>query len=186
RIDKFNLDVAADALKVAVPPVLEGIGRGFAAAFFHRTLIAATRRMRIDLIRRAVLDINHSAVGFPAGNTGSIMVVRVSDTAVDFLFVLVFFRVGCRIAALPEVLNELFAFFVGLQMLESLALLIGDDVGNVFVQPFLPWALKLLPELLLSPLLFLLGKRLRYCGVRVARTGLPQDQRNDQCRRRDA
>src|SRR6185312_8630188 len=146
-------------------PVLERVGRRLAAALFHGPLITAARRMRIDLIRGAILDVDHPAVGFPTRDSGSIVVVRVGDTAVQFFFIFVFFGIRRRIAALPEILNELFAFFVRLQMLKSLALLVRDDICDVFVQPLLPWTLKLFPELLLSPFLFLFGKWLGHRGV---------------------
>jgi len=46
---------------------------------------------------------------------------------------LVFFGVGRRIAAQPELFDELLAFFVGGESLEGVALLITDDPDDFFV-----------------------------------------------------
>jgi hypothetical protein len=62
---------------------------------------------------------------------------------------LVLRRIGIRIAALPEALDEGVALFVVAQAHERLALFVADDVGNLIVQPGLVCALQLLPQSLL-------------------------------------
>jgi hypothetical protein len=63
------------------------------------------------------------------------MLVGVGDAPVVLFLELVLDGIRRGIAAQPELLDELLALFVGLQALESGALLVGDDVGDVLVQP---------------------------------------------------
>ena len=42
-VHKFDVDVVADSLKIAVMPYLEGIGRGISAALFHRAARSCRR-----------------------------------------------------------------------------------------------------------------------------------------------
>ena len=53
------------------------------------------------------------------------------------LFVLHFVLIGSRsrIAPQPELLDELFALLIRLQLLERGALLVADDVGHVLREP---------------------------------------------------
>ena len=71
------------------------------------------------------------------------MFVGVSNTPVVLFFVLVFDRIGRRIPPQPELLDELFAFFVGIHLLEGFALFIRDDVRDILVEPLLPGCLQL-------------------------------------------
>ena len=84
------------------------------------------------------------------------MVVGVSNTAVMLFFVLVFLGIRCGVAAEPELLDKLLAFFVRFQTFESRFFLVCDDVNHVLIQPLLPGASELFFELflLLRDLLF--------------------------------
>ncbi len=114
----------------------------------------------LDFVGRAVGDVDAAAVGLPAGNTRSVMLVGVGDAAVVLFFELVLDGIRGGIAAQPELLDELLALFVGLQPFEGGALFIGDDVGHVFVQPLAIGGLELLAELRFALLAFLFGQRL--------------------------
>ncbi len=88
------------------------------------------------------------------------MVVGVSDAPIVLFLIFVFFRIRSRIAPQPELLHKLLFLFVRLKPFECCLLFIGNDVKDVLVQPLLPGALQLLPELLFFCLLLLFGKRL--------------------------
>src|SRR5581483_9343096 len=108
-IDELDDDVAAYVFDVAIAPLLEGIGGRGAAALFRGTFIGSARGVRLDLIRRPVHNVDAAAIGFPAGDTRSVVLVGVGDTAVVLFLELVFDRIGGRIAAKPELLDELLA-----------------------------------------------------------------------------
>ena len=74
---------------IAIAPVFEWIGGGFAAAFIRRTLVGAAGGMRLDFVRRAPHDVNPAAIGFPAGNARGVMLVGIGDAAI-VLFLKVF------------------------------------------------------------------------------------------------
>jgi len=118
--------------------------------------------MRINLIGWTVLDVDHAAVRFPARDTRGVVIVRVRNTPVVLFFVLVLLGIGSRIASQPEVLDEGLPLFIGLQPLESLLLLIRDDVDDILVHPLLPGPGELLFELLLLLSDLFLGKGFRY------------------------
>ena len=110
--------------------------------------------MRFDFVGRAEGDVDAAAVRLPAGDAGGVPLVGVGDAAVVLFLVLVFLRVRRGIAAQPELLDELLALLVGGQALEGLALFVGDDVDDVFVQPLAVRSFQLLAELLFAlPLL---------------------------------
>ena len=88
------------------------------------------------------------------------MLVGVGDAAVVLFLEFVFYGVGRGIAAQPELLDELLALFVGVQLLEGCALFVGDDVDDVFVQPLLVGRFQLFLELLFLLLDLLFGQRL--------------------------
>ncbi len=69
----------------------------------------------------------------------------------------VFDGVRGGVAAEPEVLDELLALFIGLQTHEGGAFLIGDDVGDVLIQPMAIGRGKLFAELLFLGLALLIG-----------------------------
>jgi hypothetical protein len=64
--------------------------------------------------------------------------VRVRDTTVVFFPEFVFRRTGVGIAAFPKVFCELLAFPIAVELKEVNEFLIGDEVANIFAQPFLP------------------------------------------------
>ncbi len=117
--------------------------------------------MRVDFVRRAVHDVNTPAVGFPARNSRSEMLIGISDAAVVFLFVFVLFRVRRGVAALPEGFNKVVAFFVVRELLKGGSFLVGNDPNYVLVQPLLvdpaEFDLERFPLLLL---LFIRGRAL--------------------------
>src|SRR5262249_7759218 len=124
-------------------------GRGGAAAFFRRPLVAAAARVRFLLVRRTICNIDAPAVCLPSRNARGEIFVGVRDAPVVLFLEFVFDRVRGRVAAKPEVLDELLPLFVGLKALERGALFIGDDVRDVFVEPLAIGGLQLLAELLL-------------------------------------
>src|SRR5215831_1041737 len=65
------------------------------------------------------------------------MLVRVGDAFVVFLAIFVFVGVRIGITASPELFDETFPFIIRLQFFEGFALFVGDDIGDVFVEPVL-------------------------------------------------
>ncbi len=63
------------------------------------------------------------------------MFVGVGDSAVMLFFKIVLRKVGIAAAAQPKLLNELFAFFVGVQLQESVTFVGRDDIGDVLGKP---------------------------------------------------
>src|SRR5581483_315707 len=108
-------------------------------------------------------NIDTPAIRFPARNTGGVMLVGIRDAAIVLFFKLVLFGVGGWIAAQPELLDEVLAFFIGVQVRKSFAFLVGDDVGDVLVKPLLVGRFQLFAELffLFPPLLLRHGLRHR-------------------------
>ena len=90
------------------------------------------------------------SVRLPAGLAGCIVVVGVLDAPIVFFAKLIIGRVGVRIPAQPELLDECFALLIIAEVLECFALFIGDDVGNFVLQPGLVGAFQLLPDSRLS------------------------------------
>src|SRR5580658_2433070 len=76
---KLNIDVVADALKIAVMPYLKGKSRGFAAALFHRPLITSARRVRIGRIRLAKRNIDMTAIRLPARLSSRIVLIGIRN-----------------------------------------------------------------------------------------------------------
>ena len=105
--------------------------------------------MRLDFVSRAVHDVHAAAVGLPSRDTRWEMLVGVGDAPVVLFLELVLDGVGRGIAALPECFNELVAFFVVGELLESRALFVGDDPAHVLVEPLLVGARNFLLEPLL-------------------------------------
>ena len=125
----------ADAFEVAIAPVFKRESRSFSAAFFYRPLVTAAAGMRINLVGRAVHNVDTAAVGFPTGDSCREVFVGVFDAAVMLFFKFVFFGIGRRIASLPEGFYELVALFVVGKLFEGFALFVGNNVDNVFVEP---------------------------------------------------
>ena len=65
------------------------------------------------------------------------MLIGVGDALVVLVFVFVLDGIRRGVAAQPELLDEIVALFVVAEALEGIALFIGDDVDDVFVQPLL-------------------------------------------------
>src|SRR6185503_19758752 len=107
------------------------------AAFVGFAIVAAARRVRLDLVGLAPGDVNPAAVRLPTGNTRSEMLVGIGDPLVVFLAIFVFIGIGIGIAPSPEFLDKALALVVGRELLESFPLFDGDDVGDVLVQPIL-------------------------------------------------
>src|ERR1700722_6584798 len=78
------------------------------------------------------------------------MLVRVGDAAVMLFFEGVFGGIRVGIAALPKLLDELLAFFVGLKVEEGATLFRGDDVNDVLVQPLLVLGVEFFVEIFVA------------------------------------
>src|ERR1022692_1736762 len=171
-VHELDDDVCADAFQVAVAPLLERVGGRFTAALFHGPLVGAAGGVRLDFVGRPVNDVNASAIRLPAGDSRSVMVVGVSDAPVVLFLELVLFGVRSGVAPQPELLDELFALFVRGEAMEGGLLLIGDDVDDVFVQPFLVWGFQLFAQFFVALALLFVGQRLgdgftRRSGIRL-------------------
>ncbi len=75
-----------------------------------------------------------AAIGLPAGLAGGVVLVGVGDAPVVLFAKFVVGRVGIRIAAQPELLDERIALFVVAQVSKGFALIVRDDVGDVLVR----------------------------------------------------
>src|SRR5262249_48105127 len=102
-----------------------------------------------------------AAIGLPAGDSGCVALIGVRDAAVVFFLELVFDGVGRGVAAQPEMLDELLTLFFRLEALAGRALLIRDDVSDLFVQPVAVRRFQLLAEPLFFLFTLLLGHRPR-------------------------
>ena len=156
-IHKLQIDVLPDALEITVVPRLEGEGGGFAAAFFHRPLVAAAGGMRVNGVGRAPGDVNPPAVRLPAGLAGRIVLVGVGDATIVLFAEFVLRRILVGVATQPEVLDESVALLVVAERPERLALLVGNDVAHILLQPRLVGPLQFLAYRLLSGKLRLVG-----------------------------
>ncbi len=63
------------------------------------------------------------------------MFVGVGDAAVVLFLKIVVWQVGIAAATQPELLDELFALFVGIQLKEGIALFRRNDIGNILREP---------------------------------------------------
>src|SRR6185312_90987 len=138
-VHKFDFNVVANSIDVAVAPIFERIRGGFAATFINGTFIAAARWVGVDFRGLAVLDVYAPAVRPPSGNARCIVIVGIGDTAVVFVFEFVLGRIRGGIAALPEGLNKMVALFVVRELHEGLFFLVSNNVGHVFVHPLLKY-----------------------------------------------
>jgi len=71
------------------------------------------------------------------------MVVGVCDAPVMLFLIFVFLGIRSGVAPQPELLDELLPLIIGVEPLKSLALFVGDDVSDIFFQPFLPRCFQL-------------------------------------------
>src|SRR5258706_579584 len=136
-------------------------GMKSARTFIVGAVISAGGRMGFDFIGRPVGDVHAAAVRLPRRNARGETLVGVGDAAIVLFAELVLFRIRRRIAAQPELLDELLALFVGGQPAERFPLFVADDVDDLFVQPLLIRSLELLAQLLFLLLLLFVGERLR-------------------------
>src|SRR5581483_80869 len=109
-----------------------------AAAFRVGPLVTATGRMRIDFIWWTVFNVNAPAIRSPTLRLPCKMIVGKGDSAIVLFLKLVLSRARCRIAACPELLHKVLAFWVRLQAFEGSPLLIRDDIDHILIEPFLP------------------------------------------------
>src|ERR1035441_120873 len=90
----------------------------------------ASRRVAFFLIGRAVGDVDAAAVGFPAWDGRRVMLVGIRDAPVVFLFEFVYHRTGGRVAAKPELFDEVLTFRLGSQPFECAALVVGAGAST--------------------------------------------------------
>ena len=76
--------------------------------------------------------------------------------------------IGSRVASQPELLDELLSLFIGGEPFPGLALLVGDDVHHVLVEPFFVGSFQLFAQFIFTPLALFFGQRL---GHRLALRG---------------
>ena len=95
------------------------------------------------------------------------MLIRVRNPAVVFLFEGVLRRIWVGIPALPEGLDKLLSFFVGLKLQKRTSLLRCDDVNHILVKPFLILGIQFLIEVLQALLLGFRGFALVLVGLLV-------------------
>jgi hypothetical protein len=93
--------------------------------------------MVLNLIRRAIDDVNSAPIGFPPRDASGEMRIGVGESLVVFFLKLVLLRTRVWIAALPEGYDENVPVGIRRELAEVGTLLIRDDVANVLVQPFL-------------------------------------------------
>src|ERR1700688_717890 len=118
--------------------------------------------MRFDFVGWAVNDVSAAAVGLPAGNARRIMLVSVGDAPVVFFLVLVFLGIRSGIAPQPELFDELLALVIRAQPFPGLPFLVGDDVGDVLIEPFPVRGLQLFAQLIFLSLALLVGHGFGY------------------------
>ncbi len=135
-ICEFDHDVVAYSLEIPIAPVLE----------WKRFRRRVSGGVGVDFVGRTEYYVYPSAIGLPPGGSPGEMLVGVSDTPVVLFLVLVFDAVGRGIAPQPELLDKLFALVVGVQTFEGAALLLSDDVDDVFVKPLLLRGIQFLLE----------------------------------------
>jgi len=122
---KGNGAVVANAFDVAIGPDLSG--EGFVCGF----------GVGINLVRRAVNDVNVAAIGLPTGcGGGSKALVGKGYTSIVFFLEFVRCRAWHRIAAFPKLLDEMIAFFSGGELNKGGAFRVIGDVNHVVVKPF--------------------------------------------------
>lgn len=122
---------------MVVAPVFKRIRRCYPAAFRVGSLVTHSGRMRVNFIRRTIADIDAAAVGLPARLTRCKVLVGKCEPAIMFFLELVLRRAGGRIAARPELLDEMLPLLVCVQTLKRGLLFVSNDVEHVLVEPLL-------------------------------------------------
>ena len=135
RIHEFDFNVFSNPFQMTVAPQFPWIRGGGTASLFKRTIIGAASRMRFHFIGLTPDDIDTAAVGFPAGNTGSEVLVSVGEAAVMLFPECVRGRFRLGIASVPKNLNELLALVVCREATKRAALIFGNDVRDLVSQP---------------------------------------------------
>ena len=156
-IHKLQFDVFTDPLDISVVPGFKGKRGCIAAALIRRPLVVAARGVGFSRIRRTPGYVDAPAVGLPARLAGGIVLVGIGDATVVLFAKFVLRRVRIGVAPQPELLDESIPLLIVAQLLEGLALLIGDDPGHVLVQPGLVSPLQLVLQGILGGKLFLVG-----------------------------
>src|SRR5467141_1310013 len=103
--------------------------------------------MRFDLIGGAPHDVHAAAIGLPAGNSGSEVLIGVRYAAIMLFLEIVVREIGIGAAAQPKLLDELLAFFVGIKLQEGLPLFWRNNIDDVFVEPLLVRRVQFLERL---------------------------------------
>ena len=116
--------------------------------------------MSLDLVGFAPGDVDAATISLPARNTGSVMLVGVSNALVVLFAKFIFVGIRIGIAATPELFDETLALVVSGKLLEGLPLFVCDDVSDVLIQPVLVSLLEfdlLFPRLTHRVLILLAG-----------------------------
>src|SRR6266478_2367961 len=111
--------VFANAFQIAPAPCFPRIRGCGAAALFHRPVVSTACGVRFHFIRRTPHDVHAAPVSLPSRDAVSIVFVGVSNEAVMLFLKIVLRQVRIAAAPQPELLDELFALFVGIQLQEG-------------------------------------------------------------------
>src|ERR1700722_74765 len=184
RIDELHDYVLAHALDIAPTPRLPRIRGCGTPALFLGSVICTTRWMAVNLVWRAPHDIHVTAISLPSWNTRGVMFIRVSDPPVMLFFEFVIRQIWISAAAQPELLDELFTFFVSGQLSERVALFRRNNVDHVLVEPLLVRGVQFL-ERLANFLLLGLIETLMCGGILLLRCRLLLLRPDDRHRKRE-
>ena len=132
-----DLGAEVGTLNVAVAPLDVRVFDRPTAPFVEipKGHVAAVKGL--DGIGRSPGDIDPAAIGLPSGLARGKPLVGVGDAPVVLVAGLVDHGVGSGVPAQPELLHELVALIVRLQLVEGGLLLGSDDVQDILLQPLL-------------------------------------------------
>lgn len=159
-INKLDFDIFSDSFQVAIAPLLPSVANGIPSTLLKGTLVSAASGMRVDLVGWTPDDIDAATVGFPARNAGSEVFVGVGQAAIVLFSEGVGGRFRVGIAVVPENFDELLALLVRGKFAKGAAFLLGDDVGDLILDPVFVRITEFFGESLLTLLEFLGGQRL--------------------------
>ena len=113
--------------------VSKGKMAGEPTTFPSRSLHIAPGGMSFDTIGLTVFDVDHSTIRFPTRYSRGIVLIGILDTSV--VFFLVFVVTGSRrgVPSSPELFDESFPFFDGLQFIEDRFLFRSDGIKHIFL-----------------------------------------------------